>query len=148
MNRGSGLWSFIAKCKEHFVKQNLNKNKEKKPSELPESFVAPYNLGDKHMSEVQTVECAGVPAYKVLQNGQCKSENISQGRHDNNMALHKAVELETSVMKDQLFLYVFSPGADSWDMEQLETFSCGHVSIPVSQLSCLAQSFTEVRISK
>jgi hypothetical protein len=149
LNRGSGLWSFITKCKEHLVKQNPNGNKEKKPSELAESLVVPYNLGDKHiMSEVRTVECAGVPAYNVLQNVQCKSENIPQGRHDSNMAPHKAVELETSVVKDQLFLYVFSPGADSWEMEQLETVSCGHVSIPVSQLSCLAQSLTEVRISK
>ena len=149
MNRGSGLWSFITKCKEHFVKQNLNRHKEKKPSELPESFVVPYNLGDEHiMSEVQTAKCAGVPVYKMLQNGQCKSENISQGRHDSNMALHKAVELETSVMKDQLFLYIFSPAADSWEMEQLETVSCGHISIPGSHLSCLAHALTEVRINK
>ena len=127
----------------------MNRNTENKPSELPESFVVPYNFGDKHiMSEVQTVECAGVPAYKALPDGRCKSENISQGRHDSNMALHKAVGLETSAMKDQLFLYVFSPGADSWEMEQLETVSCGHVSVPVSQLSCLAHSLTEVRLSK
>lgn len=149
LNRGSGLWSFITKCKEHFVKQNMNINEEKKPSELPESFVVPYNFGDKHiMSEVQTVECAGGPAYKLWPNERCKSENISQGRHDSNMALHEAVELETSVMKDQLFLYVFSPGAESWEMEQLETVSCGHISVPVSQLSCLAHSLTEVRFSK
>lgn len=148
MNRGSGLWSFIIKCKEHFVKQNVNRSEEKKPSELSESLV-PYKFRDKHkMSEVQTVECAGVPVYKLLPSGRCKSENISQGRHESNMALHEAVELETSVMKDQLFLYIFSPGADSWEMEQLETVSCGHVSVPVSQLSCLAHSVTEVRFSK
>lgn len=148
MNRGSGLWSFITKCKEHFVKQNMNRNEDKKPSELPESRVVPYGCGDKQIkSEVQTVECAGVPVYKRLQNGQCKSENISQGRHDSNVALHKAVGLETTVMKDQLFLYIFSPGADSWEMEQLETVSCGHVSMPVSQLSCLAHSLTEVRLT-
>jgi len=127
----------------------MNRSTEKKPSELPESFVVPYNFGDKRiMSEVQTVECAGVPTYKVLPNGRCKSENISQGRRDSNMALYEAVGLETSVMKDQLFLYVFSPGADSWEMEQLETVSCGHVSVPMSQLSCLAHSLTEVRLSK
>ena len=127
----------------------MNRNEEKKPSELPESFVVPCKFGDKHvMSEVQTVECAGVPVHKLLPNGQCKSENISRGRYESNVALHEAVELETSVMKDQLFLYVFSPGADSWEMEQLETVSCGHVSVPVSQLSCLAHSLTEVRFSK
>lgn len=127
----------------------MNRRTGKKPSELPESVVVPYNFGDKCiMSEVQTVECTGVPAYKVLPNGQCKSENISHGRHDSDMVLYEAVGLETSVMKDQLFLYVFSPGADSWEMEQLETVSCGHVTMPVSQLSCLAHSLTEVRLSK
>jgi hypothetical protein len=127
----------------------MNRSEEKKPSELPESRVVPYNCGDKHIkSEVQTVECAGVPVYKLLQNGRYKSENILQGRHDSDVALHKAVGLQTAVMKDQLFLYVFSPGADNWEMEQLETVSCGHISLPVSQLSCLAHSLTEVRLSK
>jgi len=127
----------------------MNRRIGKKPSELPESFVVPYNFGEKRiMSEVQTVECAGVRAYRVLPNGRCKSENNSQGRHDSNMALYKAIGLEKTAMKDQLFLYVFSPGADSWEMEQLETVSCGHVSVPVSQLSCLAHTLTEVRLSK
>lgn len=124
----------------------MNRNEDKKPSELPELRVVPYSCGDKQIkSKVQTVECA---VFKLLQNGQCKSENISQGRHDTNVALHEAVGLETTVMKDQLFLYIFSPGADSWEMEQLETVSCGHVSVPVSQLSCLAHSLAEVRLSK
>lgn len=126
----------------------MNRNEEKKPSELPESCVVPYNFGDKHMSEGKAVMCAGDLVYRLSPNGRCKSENISKGRHDSIVALHKAVGLETSVMKDQLFLYVFSPGADSWEMEQLQTVSCGHDSVPVSQLSCLAHSLREVRLSK
>jgi hypothetical protein len=120
-----------------------------KPPELPESFAVPGNLGDEHISEVQFVESAGVPLHKALKNGLCKSGNSSQGRHDSNVAQNEAVELESSTTKGQLFVYVFSPGADSWEMEQLETVSCGHnISVPVSQLSCLAQSLTVVRISK
>jgi hypothetical protein len=139
----------VTKCKEQFVKQDLNRNKEMKPSELSESVVGPGSLGDEHVSDVQFVESAGVPLKKALKNGLCKSENSSHRRHDSNVVQHEAVELETSIMKGQLFVYVFSPGADSWEMEQLETVSCGlNISMPVAQLSCLAQSLTKVRTSK
>jgi hypothetical protein len=119
-----------------------------KPSELLESFVKPCDLGDKQIGEIQSVENANVPLHKVLKSGLHKSENSSQGRHDSNVAQNEAVEHEMSMAQSQLFVYVFVPGADCWEMEQLETVSSGHVSVPVSQLSCLAQSLTEVTISK
>jgi hypothetical protein len=148
LNRNPSLWSIITKCKEQIGKPNSNEKEEVKDSELPDSFVPVCNLKDGHViSELQSVESTAAPVCKVLQTGQQEPKNISQEIHARSTVQLKASELETSMRKGQLFVYVFSPATESWEMEQLVRAPHGqNISIPEPQISCLAHSLQGVII--
>jgi hypothetical protein len=140
----------ITKCKEQIGEQNQNGKEEVKDSELPESFVPVCNLKDRQVvSELQSVGSTAAPVCKLLQTGQQKAENTSQEISDRNTVQDKASELGTSMRKGQLFAYVFSPGTESWEMEQLERAPHGQkISILKPQVSCLAHSLQGVIINE
>jgi hypothetical protein len=143
LNRYPSLWSIITKCKEQIGKQNLNGKEDMKDSELLEPVAPVCNLKDGQIiSELQSVENTATPVCEMLQTGQRKEENSSQGR---GTVQHKASEVKTSIRKGQLFAYVFSPGTESWEIEQLERAPPGqNISLPEPRLSSLAHSLQGV----
>jgi hypothetical protein len=136
----------ITKCKEQIGRQNPNGKKEVKDSEQPELFVPVCNLKDGQViSELQSVGSPVAHLCKVLQSEQQKAQKSSQEISSRNTVQRKAAELATSMRKGQLFAYVFSPGAESWEMEQLERAPYGqNILIPGPQISCLAHSLQGV----
>jgi hypothetical protein len=137
------LWSLISKYKEQIGGQNLNGKDKMKHSELPGSFVSACNLkAEQVVSDLQSVENADVPVVRELQ-----LENSSQEMHIKNVTHHEDSELQTSVRKNQLFVYVLSSGTESWEMEELEKAPYGqNISVPKPWLSCLANSLQGVRL--
>jgi len=128
----------------------VNKKDKVKLSELPQSFTPACNLKEEQIvSKLQSVESADVPLCKELENRLQKSENRLQEVHVGNTTQCGASELQKSIKKGQLFVYILSPGIESWEMEQFERAPYGQ-NIPVShpQLFCLAHSLQGVRISK
>lgn len=145
MNRSHGLWSLISKCKKQMRRQSLNEKDKKKHSELTASFVSSCNLkGEQAVSELQLMECAVIPLRRESQ-----LEGNSQEMHVRNVMDHDTSEIQTCVKKDQLFVYVFSPGTESWEMKLYDRAPYGQsISVPKPQFSCLAHSLRKVRLSR
>lgn len=137
------MWSLISKYKEQIGGQNLNVKDKMKRSELLGSFVSACNLkAEQVVSDLQSVENADVPVVREQQ-----LENSSQEMHIKNVTHHEDSELQTSVRKNQLFVYVLSSGTESWEMEELEEAPYGqNISVPKPWLSCLAHSLQGVRL--
>jgi hypothetical protein len=96
------------------------------------------------LSELQSVENAVIPLCRELQ-----LEGNPQEMHVRNVMQLEASGLQASVRKDQLFVYIFSPYTESWEMEQYEGAPYGqNMSVPKPQLSCLTDSLQGVRLSK
>ncbi|XP_069702590.1 DNA repair-scaffolding protein-like [Periplaneta americana] len=127
------LWSLIVKNKEVNEKQNLAGRGKRSPAcELENEKAA----SKKHVQEVS----GDVHLDKHLR------DNISESEVHKNAAQINTSELPGSVNMggNQLFIYVFSPATELWEMEQLEETPDLNIAASASpQLSSLKQTLTE-----